>query len=349
MGVQDHPEFLNHEEVVFLRDAETGVRVIIALHSTRLGPAAGGCRMHPYPTEDAALADALRLSVAMSYKNALAGLPLGGGKAVVIADPAAPGKAARLAAVARQVKRLAGRYWSAIDVGVGPDDAEVMARTCPYVFANSGRFPPGVSCASYTALGGFSALRALVRLRLARESLEGVHVAVQGIGQVGMDLCRRLHRAGARLTVADVNAEACARAAADFGAAVVSPQEVHTCAADVFAPCALGGILNDDTIPELGASLVCGLANNQLEAKHHERALVQRGVTWAPDYVVNAGGMLGSSGPIYGERDQARLEARVEEIGAVLARVIERADRERKPPGEVAARMAEERLSAHTH
>lgn len=345
MDVHNHPEFRDHEEVIFFRDAETGLRVIIALHSTRLGPAAGGCRMHPYATEEAALRDALRLSVAMSYKNALSGLPLGGGKSVVIADPAAPGKAARLAAVARQVKRLAGRYWSAIDVGVGPDDAEVMARTCPYVFANTGRFPAGVSCASYTAMGGFSALRALVRHRLARESLAGVHVAVQGIGQVGMDLCRRLHQAGARLTVADVNAEACARAAADFGAAVVSPQAVHACAADVFAPCALGGILNDDTIPELGASLVCGLANNQLEAKRHDRALAQRGVTWAPDYVVNAGGMLGSSGPIYGEHDQARLEARVEEIGAVLVRVLERAEREQKPPGEIAERMAEERLN----
>ncbi len=346
MSVHDHPEFRNHENVVFCRDAEAGLRAIIAVHSTRLGPAAGGCRMYPYASEEDALRDALRLSFAMSYKNAVAGLPLGGGKTVVIGDPASDTKRPLLRAVARHIKRLNGLYWSAIDVGVSCADVDLMAEECPFVFARASQFAEGFDCATYTALGGHAAIRAAARHALGRDGLDGLQVAVQGIGQVGMDLCRRLHADGARLVVADTNAAAVSRAVEEFGARTVAPDLIYDQEADIFAPCALGGTLNASTIPRLKAKLVCGLANNQLATPEDGEALQARGITWAPDYVVNAGGMLGASGPIYGESDQAAPEARIRGIGDVLGKILERAGKTGRTPGAVANAMAEERITA---
>ena len=346
MGIQDHPEFRDHENVVFCRDAEAGVFAIIAVHSTRLGPAAGGCRMRDYKCEEEALEDALRLAFAMTYKNAVAGLPLGGGKTVVMGDPAATNKETILRAVARHVKRLGGLYWSAIDVGVSPADVDIMAEECPYVFARESQFPAGTNCETFTSHGGLSAFRATVRHCFGRDNLEGIHVGMQGVGQVGIDLCRRLHAAGARLTVTDIDEEAVARAVQNYGAKAVGPDEIYDQEVDVFSPCALGATLNDRTIPRLKAKAVCGMANNQLAEARHDAELMRQGIVWAPDYVVNAGGMLGSSGPVYGEKDQAKLQSRVEGIGDVLATILQRASSEGKPPGRIADILAEERIAA---
>lgn len=346
MRVQDHPEFRDHENVVFCRDAEVGVSAIIAVHSTRLGPAAGGCRMMDYPDEDAALRDALRLSYAMTFKNAVAGLPLGGGKTVVLANPNAPGKADRLRAVARHIKRLGGLYWSAIDVGVSPADVDIMAEECPYVFARESEFSAGANCDSSTSLGGYSAIRAIVAHVFGRGDLEGFRVAIQGVGQVGIDLCRRLRADGAEVIVADIDPDAVARAVGECGARAVEPDTIYDQEVDLFSPCALGATLNDDTIARLKARAICGMANNQLAETRHDAAMAARGIVWAPDYVVNAGGMLGASGSVYGETDQTKLQARVIGIGDTLTSILERAEREGIPTGAVADAIARERLTA---
>ncbi len=346
MGVHDHPEFRDHEDVVFCRDAETGTSAIIAVHSTRLGPAAGGCRMLDYGSEEEALRDVLRLSYAMTHKNAVAGLPLGGGKSVVLADPHAPGKQDRLRAVARHIARLGGLYWSAIDVGVGPEDAEAMKEENPYVFAAASQFTDGDSCETYTALGGLAAIRAAISHVLGSPDLAGVRVAVQGVGQVGMDICRRLKAEGAVLTVADIDEEAMRKAVEEFGATAVAPNEIYGQDVDLLAPCALGGVLNDGTIPRIRARAICGMANNQLAEPRHDAALAERGIVWAPDYVANAGGMLGASGPVYGETDQESLRQRVIGIGDRMAAILDRARAEGMPPGAIADAMASERLAA---
>lgn len=346
-----HPEFDAHEQIVFCHEPETNLFAIIAIHSTKLGPAAGGCRMREYVNWDAALTDVLRLSRSMTYKNALAGLPLGGGKCVLIADSAGPNKHELLRAMGRQVQRLGGRYWTAIDVGVSPADVDVIAETCDYVFTRASQEPEGFNAAEFTALGVFTGVQAVAAEVFDRRGepptdLAGLSVAVQGLGGVGYDLCRQLHEVGADLIVADVDQARVARAVKAYGATAVAADRIHAAAADIFAPCALGAGLNDTTIPQLNARAVCGAANNQLERPAHAQALLDRGITYVPDYVVNAGGMIGGGTAIFTAPDADASRARIRELFATIRDILRRSAGDGRTTLAVADEMARERIAA---
>ena len=340
----DHPDFDQHEQVIFCANDKVGLRAIIALHSTALGPAAGGCRMYPYETEADALADALRLSKGMTYKNAVAGLPLGGGKCVIIADPANSHKPELLRAFARHVQSLAGRYWTAIDVGVGPDDADILAEECDYVFARASQYEAGFNPSEFTALGGFMGIQAVSEIVLKRDTLRGVRIAVQGLGATGYALCHHLYTAGAEITVADVRDDAVARVVQDFDATAVDPNDIHSVDVDVFAPCALGAGLNDETIPRIQAKAICGLANNQLAEDRHGAALRDAGIAYVPDYVVNAGGMMGASQVIFSEPSREAAIKRIESLKPTIQSILQTAFRENRPTSDVANDMALQRI-----
>ena len=342
--IHEHPDFDGHEQVIFCHDTQAGLRAIIAIHSTVLGPAAGGCRMHPYATEADALTDVLRLSKGMTYKNSAAGLPLGGGKCVIIADPDSPHKPALLEAFAKHVQALQGRYWTAIDIGVGPEDADILAQTCDFIFARASQYEPGFNPSSFTAYGGFIGIRAAVKTVFGNDDLTGIRVAVQGLGATGYVLSKHLHEAGARLTVADVRPETVDRAVAEFGAEAVSPDAIHAADVDVFAPCALGAGLNDQTIPEITARVICGLANNQLAESRHGQALADAGIAYVPDYVVNAGGMMGASTVIFSELSRDASIRRIEGLHDTITAILERAASHGRPSADIADEMAVERI-----
>ncbi len=342
--VFSHSEFDDHEQIVFCRDAGANLLGIIAVHSTALGPAAGGCRMHPYASEGEALADVLRLSRGMSYKNALAGLPLGGGKCVIIADPLRPDKAELLRALARHVQALHGRYWTAIDVGVGPADADVLAERCDYVFARAseyGDFDPS----RFTAFGGFVSMEAAARHVWNRADLRGLRVAVQGLGATGRDLARRLHEVGAELVVADVREDAVRQAVETFGARAVDPSRIHAQDVDVFAPCAMGAVINDATLPEIGAKVVCGLANNQLAEPRHGDALRARGIVYVPDYVANSGGIGATGRTIFSKPTREEQMSSILHLRDVVPAILAKAEVEGRSSAEVADDMARSRIA----
>ena len=345
MNVFDSPDFDHHEHVAFFDDKATGLKAIIAIHSTALGPACGGTRMYPYATPDDALTDVLRLSRGMSYKSAIANLPLGGGKAVIIGDPAKDKSDARLAAYADAVNSLGGRYITAMDVGMGPKDMPVLARHSQYVAGYDQPGKTGGDSGPLTALGVFVGLKAAVRHKLGTDTTKGLTVAIQGLGKVGTALARQLHAEGARLIVADVNPESVRRAVDAFGAREASPDGIVTAECDVFSPNALGAIVNDDTLPLLHAKVVAGAANNQLARDVHGQMLMERGVLYAPDYVINGGGIICVAGQIYGW-DNTEIERRTRAIADTLSVIFKRADAEREPTGLVADRMAEERMTA---
>ena len=340
MSVFDDNAFDDHEQVLFCRDADAGLFAIIAVHSTVLGPAAGGCRMWPYATVNQALTDVLRLSRAMTYKNALAGLPLGGGKSVIIADPAADKDEKLLTAYARFVQRLGGQYYTAEDVGVNIDDVRVLTQTCDYVFGHMTDPSP------FTARGCFEGIRAAVKHKLGLDSLSGLRVAVQGVGNVGRYLCQDLRTAGAKLVVTDIDSKAVAYAVQNFDAKAVPPDGIYSQDADIFAPCALGGILNDQTIPQLKAGIVVGVANNQPREPRHSQMLHDRGILYAPDFVVNAGGMLQASGDILGEHDLDEAWKRVAGLYDATLRIFVAAEQQRRPTYEVAEDLARERIAS---
>ncbi|HUJ03434.1 MAG TPA: Glu/Leu/Phe/Val dehydrogenase dimerization domain-containing protein, partial [Rhizomicrobium sp.] len=264
MSVFESQAFDGHEAVAFFNDKSSGLFAIIAIHSTALGPACGGTRFYPYANGDAALTDVLRLARGMSYKSAIADLPLGGGKAVIIGDPARDKTEARLLAYADAINTLGGRYVTAMDVGVLPADMPVIARGTKHIAGYDQPGKPGGDSGPPTALGVFVGLKAAVKHRLGADSTKGLTIAIQGLGKVGMDLARRLSEEGARLIVSDVNEEKVEKAEDAFGARAISPEEIVTCDCDVLSPNALGAILNEQTIPKLKALVIAGAANNQL-------------------------------------------------------------------------------------
>lgn len=341
----DHLDFDAHEQLIFCNDPSVGLKAIIALHSTALGPAAGGCRMHPYQSEEEALTDVLRLSKGMTYKSAVAGLPLGGGKCVVIADPRDPKKPDLLRAFADHVQSLAGRYWTAIDIGVGPKDADVLAERCDYIFARASQYEPGFNPSEFTALGGFMGIKAVGDAVFGSSDLKGLRVAVQGLGATGYALCGHLNNSGAELVVADVRPDAVARAVAEFGAIPANAEDIHAADVDVFAPCALGAGLNDQTIPDIKAKAICGLANNQLAEDRHGEALRQAGIVYVPDYVVNAGGMMGASTVIFTKPSRDESIRQISGLKDTIKNILIRAAAEGRPPSEIADAMAMERIN----
>jgi leucine dehydrogenase len=345
MEIFDLREFDAHELVVFGHDAASGLRAIIAIHSTALGPAAGGCRMWPYASTAEAVADVLRLSRGMSYKNALAGLKFGGGKAVIIGD-ARKGKTPELfEAFGRFVDSLGGRYVTAEDVGTTTTDMTQVARGTRYV-AGLGAAPgeAGGDPGPKTALGVFLGLKAAVKFRLGRADLTDVSVAVQGAGGVGYHLCGMLAAEGAKLSVADVRPVALQRVCDEFKARAVAVEEVLFEDVDVLSPCALGAVLSAQSIPRLRARVIAGAANNQLAQGQDGAALPAAGILYAPDYVINAGGIISVSREYHGGASEAQVIADIHGIPARLTEIFERARRENRTTNAVADELARERL-----
>ncbi|HEY5658006.1 MAG TPA: Glu/Leu/Phe/Val dehydrogenase dimerization domain-containing protein [Myxococcota bacterium] len=346
MSIFDSQDFADHEQVFFCRDRGAGLSAIVAIHDSTLGPAVGGCRMWPYATEDDAVRDALRLSRAMTYKNAMADLPHGGGKSVILGDPQRDKSEALLRAFGRAIEGLGGHYIAAEDVGISVRDIEIMGRETRHVAGVSNRNRASGDPSPFTAQGVFAALRVAVEHRLERASLEGLCVAIQGVGSVGMQLCGLLHEAGVELVVTDVNPQAVAEAVSRFGARAVRPEDIYTEPVDAFSPCALGAVLNDETVPKLGAWLVVGSANNQLARPRHGDELASRGVLYAPDYVVNAGGIINVAAEIAGDYDPDVVLEHVERIGERLRGILREAQIKGEAPFRVADAMAREKLEA---
>jgi leucine dehydrogenase len=341
MSVFEHREFDGHEQVVFCHDPASGLRAIIAIHNTNRGPALGGCRMWPYASEAEALTDALRLSRGMTYKSALAGLAYGGGKSVIIGDPRRDKSHALFGAMGRYVDSLGGRYTVAEDVGISVPDVEIMAEETAHVagVTNGGAGDPSPA----TAYGVYKGIKAAAQHRLGTDSLHGLRVAVQGVGHVGYYLCQHLAAEGAELLVADIAEDSLDRAVREFDAQVVAPEQIAATSVDIYAPCALGAVINDATLPHLKAKVVAGSANNQLAEARHGEALRQRGILYAPDYVINAGGIINISheGPGY---DAAKAFTHVAQIHDTLLEIFRRADAAKIATSQAADRLAEERF-----
>ena len=333
------------EQILRCRDPETGLQAVIAVHDTTLGPAMGGCRMWRYASDDEALADAQRLARGMTCKAALAGLPLGGGKAVIIGDPGRDKSPALFRAFGRAVDHLRGTYITGEDVGTSVADMGAVRRETRHVAGlASGSGDPS----PMTALGVLHGIRAAVRHRYGADTLDGLTVAVQGLGHVGHRLCGLLHEAGARLVVSDVVTERVERAADAFGARAVGPDAIAAAEAEVFAPCALGGAVDRATRTRLRARVVAGAANNQLASPEDGVALHRAGVLYAPDYVINAGGLISVAQDILhrgAPYDRAAVEGAVAGIGDRLDMIFEAGARGARPPEQIADAMARERLT----
>jgi valine dehydrogenase (NAD+) len=334
-----------HEQVVYCQDPASGLKAIVAIYSTALGPALGGTRFYPYESEDAALADVLNLSRAMAYKAACAGLDLGGGKAVIIGDPAADKSEALLRAYGRFVQSLNGRYFTACDVGTYVQDMDVVARECSFVTGRSPEHGGAGDSAVLTAYGVFQGMRAAAEATWGTPSLAGRRVGVAGVGKVGHHLVEHLLEDGASVVVADVSADAVARVTSEHPeVAVVAVDALVAEPMDVYAPCALGGALDDDTVTVLQAKVVCGAANNQLAHPGIEKVLADRGVLYAPDYVVNAGGLIQVADEIEGFNFD-RAKAHAAKIYDTTKRVFAIAAEEGVPPAVAADRFAERRMT----
>src|SRR5678816_3302173 len=329
-----------HELVLIGRDDAIGYHGIIAIHSTALGPAVGGTRFWNYNNEDEALTDALRLSQGMTYKTALAGLPLGGGKSIIIGNNSTRDRNALLRAHGRFVETLKGRYVTAEDVGTSPADMEIMRLETQHVAGLIGR---SGDPSPYTARGVYRAIQASSQFLLNKFELSGLTVAIQGCGNVGYHLAKLLHNAGARLIATDVNSENLSRVVDEFAAEAVKPNEIFSVKADVFAPCALGGVLNDETIPQLKVQIVAGSANNQLLEERHGTMLRNRNILYAPDYVANVGGVLNGCTELLGWTPE-QAAAKMLAIYDTLLRIFKIAEKQGITPNEAADRLAEERL-----
>ncbi len=347
MSVFDHGEFDKHERVAFWNDGKTGLQAIIAVHNTHLGPALGGCRMWPYANSAEALTDVLRLSKGMTYKAAMAELKLGGGKSVIIGDPRRVKTPEMMESMGRFVESLGGSYYTAEDSGVSVDDLHHMAKHSQYIAGINAKYqytgePSDGNPAPSTAYGVFVGLQAAVKHQF-NSDVNGLTVAIQGLGHVGYRLAAHLHAAGANLIVTDIYPESTERAAEEFGAKVVAPEQINSVNADVLAPCAMGATINLEGIEGIQAKVIAGAANNQLSTESMGEVLRQKGILYAPDYVTNAGGVI----DIYHQRFDSSAEAmktHIERIGDNLSAIFSRADDENSATNEVANAMAEERF-----
>jgi leucine dehydrogenase len=345
MDLFGHLRAYDYGEIHFKFDKSTGLRAIVAIHDSRLGPALGGCRFLPYDTDEAAVIDALRLARGMTYKAALAGLAHGGGKSVLIRPTRHFDRVALFRAFGRFVEDLRGHYVTAEDSGTGLEDMEVIRTVTKHVtgvdVANGGSGDPS----PFTALGVRRGIEACVKLKLKKDSLKDVHVAVQGVGHVGYHLCKELHASGAKLSVADVDPLKAERAHRDFGAQVVPLDQIFDTTCDVIAPCALGSALNDKTIPRLKATIVAGAANNQLAEPRHGDDLHARGILYAPDYAINAGGLINVAQEVNGYDAKAARDQTLK-IFDTITDIAQRSAKLHAPTYRVADIMVEEKLAA---
>lgn len=334
-----------HETVLRVHDASIGLTGFIAVHSTKLGPAAGGLRMRPYESEDAALTDALRLSEGMTYKNAAAGLPLGGGKAVIIGDASAK-TSAQLLTFARAINTLEGDYWTAEDMGMSPSDMALLATETKFVAG----LPDGPHASGdpspITARGIFESIKVTAKHSSGNAVLTGRTVAVQGLGHVGTYLCEFLHKAGAKLILADIDAKRVEELAAKYDAQIAGPDEILTVKADIFAPCAIGAILNTDSISKLNVAAVCGGANNQLATAEDGARLHARGILYAPDFVANAGGIINVATEVLAiDNRAAYVDEKLAAVENTLGRIFVRAKTMDCSPADVAVAIVDEMLA----
>jgi leucine dehydrogenase len=344
MEIFKYMEKYDYEQLVFCQDEASGLKAIIAIHDTTLGPALGGARMWTYATEENAIEDALRLARGMTYKNAAAGLNLGGGKTVIIGDPFKDKNEEMFRALGRFIQGLNGRYITAEDVGTTVTDMDLIHDETNYVTGISPAFGSSGNPSPVTAYGVYRGMKAAAKEAFGTESLEGRTISVQGLGNVAYKLCEYLHNEGAKLVVTDINQAAINRVVNDFGARAVAPEEIYSQEVDIFSPCALGAILNDETIPQLKAKVIAGSANNQLQDSRHGDYLHELGIVYAPDYVINAGGVINVADELYGY-NRERAMKRVDGIYDSIEKIFEISKRDGIPTYVAANRLAEERIA----
>ncbi len=335
-----------YEQLVFCHDQATGLRAVVAIHDTTLGPALGGCRMYPYATEEEAVIDALRLARGMTYKAAASGLNLGGGKSVILGDPDEDKSEQLFRSFGRYVETLGGRYIVAEDVGTSTEDMEFIRIETSHVVGVDVTHGGSGDPSPFTALGVLQGMKACAEEVFGNDSLEGLTVAVQGVGHVGANLCQLLHdREGANLIVTDVDRRAVERMVAVFGAKPVEPDEILSIPCDVFAPCALGAVVNDETLPDFRCPIIAGSANNVLLEPRHGEALAGRDILYAPDYVINAGGLINVADELEGY-NETRATKRVMHIYDSVKSIIAIAKRDGVPTNVAADTLALERIDA---
>lgn len=344
MNLFESELFDDHEGVHFVTNTEAGLKAVIAVHNTRLGPAAGGTRLWTYASSDAACEDALRLSRAMSFKNAMADIPFGGGKAVIMRPDGDFDRKALFTAYGKAVDNLAGTYCTAEDVGVSTQDMDTVSTQTKYVAGLSKGKAASGDPSPVTADGVFRGLNVAAAEALGQSDLKGVRVAVQGLGHVGYNLCERLHAAGAILTVTDINQTVLDKAASIMGARVVAPDVIHTEDVDIFAPCALGGAINAATIDAIKAKIVGGAANNQLASAEMGRALMERGILYCPDYVLNGGGIINVAAELSGTYDPNWVDGKLDGLKQTLKQIFALSKTENLPTSVIADRIARQRI-----
>lgn len=345
--INDTEDFLDYAlshgfgDLHFKVDPETGMKAIIAIHSTKLGPALGGCRFIEYPNTKTAVYDALRLARGMSYKAASINLPLGGGKAVIIQPHKPYDRTAYMRRFGEFINELGGRYITALDSGTQLSDMDIIAQQTPYVASLSSH---NGDPSPYTARGVVEGIQAAVSFKLGKDSLSGLHIAIQGLGHVGYLIAHHLHALGVRLTVADIAPALVEKAVKELGATAVSVENIHKVSCDVFSPCALGAIINDLSIPQLQTTIISGAANNQLAHTYHGERLHAKGILYAPDYVINAGGLVFAASK-YLHTSEQLVNEQIEGIHTSLLEIFTRSAKENCPTSDIADTMAKEKLA----
>lgn len=343
MEIFKYMEKYDYEQLIFCQDKNSGLKAIIAIHDTTLGPALGGVRMWPYASEEQAIEDALRLARGMTYKNAVSGLNLGGGKTVIIGDPSKDKNEEMFRALGRYIQSLNGRYITAEDVGTTVEDMDLIYEETDYVTGISPEFGSSGNPSPVTAYGVYLGMKASAKEAFGDESLAGKKIGVQGLGNVAYKLCEYLHKEGAELIVTDINPKAIERVVKEFQATPVDPKDIYKQEVDIFSPCALGAIINDETIPQLKAKVIAGSANNQLKESRHGQMLFEKGIVYAPDYVINAGGVINVADELNGY-NRERAMKKVQMIYDNLSKIYQISREENIPTYLAANRLAEERI-----
>lgn len=335
----------SHQRIVHIRNDVSGLSAFVGIHNTNLGPALGGCRMFPYASEEEAIYDVTRLSEGMTYKNALANIPFGGGKSVIIGDPATDKSEDLLRDFAKGLNDLSGEYLSAEDSGIGPQDIAIMARTSKWV-AGGDTNEGGGDPSPYTAYGVFLGIKAALKYKYGTDKLDGIKVAVEGLGHVGYDLARRLRAEGAYIIGADIRPEICDKAQQAFNAKIVLPDACHHQDVDIYAPCALGGALSAKRLDNISAPIIAGAANNQLATAEIGDALHQKKILYCPDYVINAAGVISIGFEFLKSWEEARISKAVEQIPHTLAAIFDMAHQQDRPTYQIAEEMAQKKIMA---
>lgn len=341
----DHPSFDAHEGVFAFHDAKSGLKCVIAVHSTALGPAAGGCRMWNYTSGEAMLTDALRLSQGMSFKNAMADLPLGGGKSVIWGDPRKDKSEALFRAFGRAVESLQGKYYTAEDVGIDTSDMAIVRKETRYVAGLDEGAAASGDPSPITAMGVYLGIREVSKRLYGTDDLSSRVIAVQGVGSVGGHVCEHLARDGAKLVISDIDQEALKQVSAQTGATIVPPDEIYDVEADIFSPCALGAVINEKTLDRLLVKGVAGAANNQLIVPEMGEFLRRKGILYAPDYVINGGGIINVAAEISGNYSREWVDGKLKHLIETLGEVLDEALSTDQPTNAVADRIARKRIA----